>query len=538
MLLKGKTAVVTGGSRGIGAAIAVSFAENGADVAVVYAGTDERAAETVAKAKAFGVRAAAYKCDVADFALVEETFRRIGEDFGRIDILVNNAGVTRDKLLLQMTEEDFDRVLAVNLKGAFNTCKAVCRQMARAKSGRIINISSVSGLMGNPGQANYAASKAGLIGLTKTLAKEYASRGVTCNAVAPGFIETEMTAAMPAPALEAAAGRHPRQAAGQARGHCRGGAVSGLRRGLLHHRRGAQGRRRPVYLKTETHMRRVVVTGLGAITPVGKDINSFWDSLTAGKHGIAPITRFDTTDYKAKLAAEVKDFSPADYYTDKSEMRRTDLFAQYAMGAAVQAMADSGIEGKIDGTRLGVYVGSGIGGMSTFVSETLKLESRGPGRVSPFFIPMMISNMAAGTIAIRFGAKGPTLPVVTACATSSNTVGEAYRAVAHGYADAILAGGSEATVCPLAIAGFTNSMALCESSDPDRASIPFDAERCGFVMGEGAGMLLLEEYEHALGAGRQNLRRARRLRQHLRRVSHHRPAPRGGGRGPRVRARD
>ena len=245
-------------------------------------------------------------------------------------------------------------------------------------------------------------------------------------------------------------------------------------------------------------MRRVVVTGLGAITPVGKDINSFWDSLTAGKHGIAPITRFDTTDYKAKLAAEVKDFSPADYYTDKSEMRRTDLFAQYAMGAAVQAMADSGIEGKIDGTRLGVYVGSGIGGMSTFVSETLKLESRGPGRGSPFFIPMMISNMAAGTIAIRFGAKGPTLPVVTACATSSNTVGEAYRAVAHGYADAILAGGSEATVCPLAIAGFTNSMALCESSDPDRASIPFDAERCGFVMGEGAGMLLLEEYEHAL----------------------------------------
>ena len=160
-------------------------------------------------------------------------------------------------------------------------------------------------------------------------------------------------------------------------------------------------------------MRRVVVTGLGAITPVGKDINSFWDSLTAGKHGIAPITRFDTTDYKAKLAAEVKDFSPADYYTDKSEMRRTDLFAQYAMGAAVQAMADSGIEGKIDGTRLGVYVGSGIGGMSTFVSETLKLESRGPGRVSPFFIPMMISNMAAGTIAIRFGARTLTVEVVS-----------------------------------------------------------------------------------------------------------------------------
>lgn len=202
MLLKGKTAVVTGGSRGIGAAIAVSFAENGADVAVVYAGADERAAETVAKAKAFGIRAAAYKCDVADFALVEETFRRIGEDFGRIDILVNNAGVTRDKLLLQMTEEDFDRVLAVNLKGAFNTCKAVCRQMARAKSGRIINISSVAGLMGNPGQANYASSKAGLIGLTKTIAREVASRGITVNAVAPGFIQTDMTAGMNEAALQ------------------------------------------------------------------------------------------------------------------------------------------------------------------------------------------------------------------------------------------------------------------------------------------------------------------------------------------------
>ena len=248
-------------------------------------------------------------------------------------------------------------------------------------------------------------------------------------------------------------------------------------------------------------MRRVVVTGLGAITPVGKDINSFWDSLTAGKHGIAPITRFDTTDYKAKLAAEVKDFSPADYYTDKSEMRRTDLFAQYAMGAAVQAMADSGIEGKIDGTRLGVYVGSGIGGMSTFVSETLKLESRGPGRVSPFFIPMMISNMAAGTIAIRFGAKGPTLPVVTACATSSNTVGEAYRAVAHGYADAILAGGAEATILPLAVAGFTNLKALSEETDPEKASLPFDARRKGFVLGEGAGILALEEYEHAKARG-------------------------------------
>ncbi|PWM23989.1 MAG: beta-ketoacyl-[acyl-carrier-protein] synthase II [Clostridiales bacterium] len=244
-------------------------------------------------------------------------------------------------------------------------------------------------------------------------------------------------------------------------------------------------------------MRRVAVTGLGAITPVGNDINSLRESLFAGRHGIGPITKFDTEGFKATLAAEVKGFDASEYYTDKSEMRRTDLFAQYAMGAAAQAVDDSGISGHIENERLGVYVGSGIGGMNTFVSETLKLKERGPGRVSPFFIPMMISNMAAGTIAIRFGAKGPTLPAVTACATSTNTIGEAYRAIAYGYADAIIAGGAEATVTPLAVAGFTNCMALCEGSDPDSASIPFDARRSGFVMGEGAGILVLEEYEHA-----------------------------------------
>ena len=239
-------------------------------------------------------------------------------------------------------------------------------------------------------------------------------------------------------------------------------------------------------------MRRVAVTGLGAITPVGNDINSLRESLFAGRHGIGPITKFDTEGFKATLAAEVKGFDASEYYTDKSEMRRTDLFAQYAMGAAVQAVDDSGISGQIENERLGVYVGSGIGGMNTFVSETLKLKERGPGRVSPFFIPMMISNIAAGTIAIRFGAKGPTLPAVTACATSTNTIGEAYRAIAYGYADAIIAGGAEATVTPLAVAGFTNCMALCEGSDPDSASIPFDARRSGFVMGEGAGILVLE----------------------------------------------
>ena len=210
-----RAAVVTGGSRGIGRAVCVALAKQGCNVVVNYCHGEAAAAETAALCKEQGVEAVTVQADVSTAEGCKKLFEEAVNAFGRVDILVNNAGVTRDKLLLQMTEEDFDRVLAVNLKGAFNTCKAVCRQMARAKSGRIINISSVSGLMGNPGQANYAASKAGLIGLTKTLAKEYASRGVTCNAVAPGFIETEMTAAMPAPALEAAAGAIPAKRLGR-----------------------------------------------------------------------------------------------------------------------------------------------------------------------------------------------------------------------------------------------------------------------------------------------------------------------------------
>lgn len=243
-------------------------------------------------------------------------------------------------------------------------------------------------------------------------------------------------------------------------------------------------------------MNRVVITGMGIISPIGNTVSDFSDSLQNGKVGIDYITRFDTAEYKVKVAAEVKNFKAVDYYEDKTEIRRTDMFVQYAMGAAVQAMQDSGLK-DIDPTRLGVYVGSGVGGMQTFTAETQKLLERGPSRVSPFFITMMISNMASGTIAMRFNAQGPSMPIVSACATSGNAIGEAYRAIKHGYADAIIAGGAEATICPLAIAGFTNCLALCESDDPARSSIPFDKERSGFVMGEGAGILILEEYEHA-----------------------------------------
>ena len=249
-------------------------------------------------------------------------------------------------------------------------------------------------------------------------------------------------------------------------------------------------------------MKRVVVTGLGVVSPVGNDVPSFWQSLTEGKCGIGPITAFDTTEYKVKIAAEVKDFDPL-LYMDKNEARKQDAFSRYAVAASAQAMQDSGLEsgGNIDPFRLGVYIGTGTGGMQTFMQEAGKLFEKGPGRVSPFFVPMMIGNMAAGNVALKFSAQGPSLPIMTACATSTNAIGEAYRTIKHGYADAIIAGGSEATVIEMAVAGFTNCMALTQNTDPASASIPFDKRRNGFIMGEGSGVLVLEEYEHAVARG-------------------------------------
>ena len=249
-------------------------------------------------------------------------------------------------------------------------------------------------------------------------------------------------------------------------------------------------------------MKRVVVTGLGVVSPVGNDVPSFWQSLTEGRCGIGPITAFDTTEYKVKIAAEVKDFDPL-LYMDKNEARKQDAFSRYAVAASAQAMQDSGLESgsNIDPFRLGVYIGTGTGGMQTFMQEAGKLFEKGPGRVSPFFVPMMIGNMAAGNVALKFGAQGPSLPIMTACATSTNAIGEAYRTIKHGYADAIIAGGSEATVIEMAVAGFTNCMALTQNTDPASASIPFDKRRNGFVMGEGSGVLVLEEYEHAVARG-------------------------------------
>ncbi len=247
-------------------------------------------------------------------------------------------------------------------------------------------------------------------------------------------------------------------------------------------------------------MKRVAITGMGTVSPIGNDIKTFEKNLLAGKCGIDYITHFDTDGFKVKIAAEVKDFTITDFI-EKSEARRMDMFCQYAMAAAVEAVNSSGIISSVESERLGVYVGSGIGGMDTFISMTEKILDGGPRKVSPLFIPMMISNMAAGNIAIKYRAKGPCLPVVTACATSSHAVGEAYRAIRHGYADAIIAGGAEAAINALAVAGFTNSTALSTRNDPSDSSIPFDARRDGFVIGEGAAMIVIEEYEHAQNRG-------------------------------------
>ena len=247
--------------------------------------------------------------------------------------------------------------------------------------------------------------------------------------------------------------------------------------------------------------RRVVVTGMGAITPIGNGVEAFWESVCAEKIGFAPITYFDTTDYKAKLAAEVKDFDAAQYM-DKKAARRMEQFCQFAVAAAKEAIEDAALDmEKEDPYMVGCAIGNGIGSLQSMEKEHIKLVEKGPGKVAPLLVPLMISNMAAGNVSIAFGLKGKSINVVTACATGTNSIGEAFRTIQYGDADVMVAGGTESSITPIGVAGFTALTALSSCEDPTRCSVPFDKDRSGFVMGEGAGVVVLEELEHAKARG-------------------------------------
>ena len=485
-----RVALVTGGSRGIGRACAIGLAEDGFDIAVVYAGSVDAARETCEACEAAGATARAYQCDVADPAAVNACVEAVLNDFGSIWALVNNAGITRDGLLMRMGDDAFDRVLDVNLKGTFNTTRALTKSFMRQRGGCVVNMSSVVGLMGNAGQVNYAASKAGVIGLTKAVARELAPRGVRVNAVAPGFVETDMTAKLSEKVRTVTEEQIPLKRMAQPE------EVAGVVRFLVNDA--------AAYLDPES----AAAIGMlpracaGKLHTLGNTALATWAAMCAGTCGIGPITHFDTDAFAVKVAAEVKGFDGNEYF-GKRDAKHLDPCVQFAMAASDEAMHDAGfdVEGAIDRERLGVYVGSGVGGMTTLVDNVHTIAERGPRRASPYMIAMMIPNMASGNIAIRHKAKGPTLPVVTACATSAHAVGEAFRAIKHGYADAILAGGAEAAIIPDAVAGFTSCRALTANPDPATACRPFDADRDGFVMGEGACVLVLESMEHAQARG-------------------------------------
>ena len=269
--------------------------------------------------------------------------------------------------------------------------------------------------------------------------------------------------------------------------------------------------------------RRVVVTGLGVLAPNGNDPAAYWDALTNGRSGIGPITRFDATGQKVTIAGEVKDFDP-EASLDRKEVRRNDPFVHYGVHAATQAFADAGLDmDRLRSERVGVIFGSGIGGIGTLENQHTVLSERGPGRLSPFFVPMIISDMSAGMISIKLGARGPNYTTVSACASAAHAIGEAGRKIQYGDADVMITGGTEAAVTPLSVAGFAAARALASRNDePERASRPFDADRTGFVLGEGAGALILEEYEHARRRGAEIYGEFRGLGFTRRRLPHHR----------------
>ena len=406
-------------------------------------------------------------------------------------------------------------MIETNLSSVFYTCRAVCRPMMKKRGGAIVNVSSIVGVHGNWGQTNYAASKAGIIGFTKSLARELGSRGVRANVVAPGYVKTQLTDVLPEEATAAMLENTPlgpaRRAEGR-RGRC---TLPLLRRGLVHHGRRDPRRRRtgdvvnsdngsPMSLNGSGR-RRVVITGLGAVTPLGLDPESAWTSLLAGESGAGPISQFDHADYPVHFACEVKDFDPTTWI-DRKAARRMDRFTHLILAAARQAEADSKLDIAKESDRIGAAIATGIGGLRSFQECYDTLATRGPDRVNPFSIPAIIPNLGAGWVSIELGTRGPLLSECTACAASNMAIGDGTDAIRLGRADVMLCGGTEAAVCAVGIAGFGAMRALSRrNDDPERASRPFDAGRDGFVMGEAGAVLVLEELEHAKARGREDL---------------------------------
>ncbi len=381
MRFENKTAVVTGGSRGIGLAIATKLAKEGANIAILYVGDENEGIKAKEELSQYGTKVEQYFCDVSNFEESKKVVDQVIEEFGSIEILVNNAGITRDKLVLNMDEKDFDAVINVNLKGTFNMIKHTYKHFMKKRYGRICSTASIVGLTGNAGQANYSASKAGIIGLTKSVAKELAGRGVTANAVAPGYIATDMTSVLPDKVKDAMKAQIPAKRIGTPDDVadvvaflCSDDAAYVTGEVIRVDERTCN-----VIDLEDIMSRRVVVTGMGAISPIGNDVPTMWKNMVDGVCGIETITAFDTSDLKVHIAGTVKDFDPTQYI-EKKEVRKLDPYTQYAIAAAQQAVDDSGIIGKIDENRFGVYIGAGIGGLQTFVKNTVGMENGGPER--------------------------------------------------------------------------------------------------------------------------------------------------------------
>ena len=340
----------------------MALAAAGADVAVNDFADEAACAAVVAEVEKLGRKGLVVMGDVSDEEQVNAMVERAETELGPLAVVVNNAGITRDNVAMMMDPADFDAVIATHLRGTFLVSKAAARRMFRRRTGCIINLSSVVGRRGNAGQANYAAAKAGIIGLTKSLAKELGARGVRVNAIAPGYIDTPMTQALPEETRQMIVDATPLKSIGTTDDVAVRGGLPGLAGGALRHRRRPAGRRRPGDLTGSVHdhawqsMRRVVVTGLGVISPIGNDVDTFWRRLVAGESGVGEITRFDTTDYKVHIAAEVQDFVAEDYI-DKRKVRRLDLFSRYAVAAAKNAAADADFDPRPEAERVGAVIG-------------------------------------------------------------------------------------------------------------------------------------------------------------------------------------